>query len=438
MPRLIREIKVEHLFGRYDYFIPLGGEAAKGSSQMSLLYGDNGTGKTTILNLVFHLLSSDLRRGHKTRIASVPFRSFSVTFSDQTVISASRPSGDLTGNFDLGLSLSGTPSETARVEVDPESGAVPSRLVSSEAVALLNKISRFAPKVFYLGDGRTLESDTLPRRDTNARTTMRSRIVHHSTDEDFVIVERGVNEQREAVLQESIGRTQQQLYVELARASTRGEADARQIYTDVLRSIASANTAPDVSADEKARLEKELKELEDISEKFAEFDLGSAFNATPLAESLSSADERTLPVVVEVLRSFLNGQRARLSALDALYEKMHDFVATTNGYLTDKTVELDISKGLTISIPGGDLNPGHLSSGEQHLLLLFLNMFTSSDQSRLFIIDEPELSLNVKWQRDLVDSLLDLTQNAPCQFLLATHSIELLSKHREYVTQLKP
>ena len=256
-------------------------------------------------------------------------------------------------------------------------------------------------------------------------------------DDDVIFVEHGPNEQREIVLQESIGRTQQQLYVELARASTRGEADARQIYANILRSIASANALPDVIVAEKTLLENELKELEDISEKFAEFDLGSAIDAAPLAESLSSADELTLPVVVQVLRSFLNGQRARLSALDVLYKKMHNFVATANGYLTDKTIELDVSKGLTIRIPDGELNPALLSSGEQHLLLLFLNVFTSNDQSRLFIIDEPELSLNVKWQRGLVDSLLALTQNAPCQFLLATHSIELLSKHRKYVTQLR-
>ena len=300
---------------------------------------------------------------------------------------------------------------------------------------LLRKISSLVPDVFYLGDDRTLQNDTLPMRET--RIT-RSRMAPHSPDYDWLIVDHGLHEQREMALHESITRTQQQLYVELARASTRGEADARQIYANILHSIASASASPTVIWDERALLEKELEELEGISEKFAEFDLGSAIDAAPLAESLSSADELTLPIVVQVLRSFLNDQRARLSALDVLYKKMHNFVATTNEYLTDKTLELDISKGLTIRIPGGELDPALLSSGEQHLLLLLLNVFTAGEQPRLFIIDEPELSLNVKWQRQLVDSLLGLTQNTPCQFLLATHSIELLSKHREYVRRLKP
>ena len=402
---------------------------------MSLLYGDNGAGKTTILNLVFHLLSSDLFRGHKTHIAKVPFRTFSVTFSDGTIISASRPDGDLTGDFELRLSLRGDQPVSVMVEIDLEAGGGPSRLMPPNLETLLRKISSLVPDVFYLGDDRTLKNDTLPMPDT--RIT-RSRMAPHSPDYDWLIVDHGLHEQREMALRESIIRTQQQLYVELARASTRGEADARQIYANILHSIASASASPTVIWDERALLEKELEELEGISEKFVEFDLGSAIDAAPLAESLSSADELTLPIVVQVLRSFLNDQRARLSALDVLYKKMHNFVATTNEYLTDKTLELDISKGLTIRIPGGELDPALLSSGEQHLLLLLLNVFTAGEQPRLFIIDEPELSLNVKWQRQLVDSLLGLTQNTPCQFLLATHSIELLSKHREYVRRLKP
>ena len=307
--------------------------------------------------------------------------------------------------------------------------------LSPDLEALLRKISGSVPDVFYLGDDRTIESDTLPRP---ARGIIRSRITPDLDDEDFFIGPHSLKEQRELVLQEAIDRAQQQIYVELARASTRGEANARQIYADVLHSIVSANVSPDVDVDEKTPLEQELKEIEDISQRFAEFELGSAIDTAPLTESLFSADEQTLPIVVQVLRSFLNGQRARLDALEVLYENMHTFVATINGYLTDKSIELHVSKGLTIRIPGGELDPALLSSGERHLLLLFLNVFTSSNQSRLFIIDEPELSLNVKWQRELVDSLLGLTKNSTCQFLLATHSIELLSKHEKYVTQLIP
>jgi predicted ATPase len=54
----------------------------------------------------------------------------------------------------------------------------------------------------------------------------------------------------------------------------------------------------------------------------------------------------------------------------------------------------------------------------------------------VFIIDEPELSLNVKWQRMLVSSLLAAAKDAQMQFVLATHSIELLARYNAYVVEL--
>ena len=311
---------------------------------------------------------------------------------------------------------------------------MPPSIQPPDLAPLLQRISALAPAVFYLGDDRTLVSDTLPRNETSPR---RRRILHNGDDEVRIDVDHGISESRETVLNESIRRTQQQLYVELAHASTRGEADARQIYAEILGSIASASESLASEPDRKSDLELDLRELEKISQEFEAFELGTAIDAAPLLESLSRADELTMPIVTQVLRSFLNGQRARLNALEVLYRKMRDFVSISNEYLTDKRLELDITKGVSIQITDGELEPSLLSSGEQHLLLLFLNVFTSSDQSRLFLIDEPELSLNVKWQRQLVDSLVDLTHNTQCQFLLATHSIELLSKHKDHVVNLK-
>ena len=425
---------MHRLFGRYDYEIILGSRADSEVPQMSLLYGDNGTGKTTILNLIFHLLSSDLGRVHKTLIANVPFQDFTVTFSDQTMVFASRNADTLTGAFDLGLRPCNGPDETARIEVEPETGRALSSLAPPELAPLLQRISSFVPAVFYLGDDRTLESDTLPVHDSGLR---RRKILHHGDEEMRIESDPRLSDPRETALNESIRRTQQQLYVELAHASTRGEANARQIYAEILESIASTSQSSDTQPDRKPDLEGDLRELENISKEFESFELGPAIDAAPLLDSLSRADELTLPIVTQVLGSFLNGQRARLNALDVLYRKMHDFVSISNEYLTDKRLALDITKGISIQITDGELDPSLLSSGEQHLLLLFLNIFNSSDQARLFIIDEPELSLNVKWQRQLVDSLVELTRNSQCQFLLATHSIELLSKHKDYVVKLK-
>ena len=52
--------------------------------------------------------------------------------------------------------------------------------------------------------------------------------------------------------------------------------------------------------------------------------------------------------------------------------------------------------------------------------------------------DEPEISLNVKWQRRLVRALLDCIRGSRVQLVFATHSIELLAQHKTNVIKLSP
>jgi ABC-type glutathione transport system ATPase component len=113
------------------------------------------------------------------------------------------------------------------------------------------------------------------------------------------------------------------------------------------------------------------------------------------------------------------------------------FINTLNGLLNDKSVSFKLSGGFIIENKlGVKLDPAQLSSGEQQLILLFCYILTERDQQCVFMIDEPEISLNVKWQRQLISSLLQLTEGAKVQFILASHSLELLSQHRNRVVKL--
>lgn len=70
-----------------------------------------------------------------------------------------------------------------------------------------------------------------------------------------------------------------------------------------------------------------------------------------------------------------------------------------------------------------------LSSGEKQLLILMAHARFGSVKGRTFIVDEPELSLHMRWQEMLVDALIEGNQDN--QFIFATHSPEIVGYHVE-------
>ncbi len=61
-----------------------------------------------------------------------------------------------------------------------------------------------------------------------------------------------------------------------------------------------------------------------------------------------------------------------------------------------------------------------LSKGEKQILVLLLLAFIYSKDSRVFILDEPDLSLHVDWQKNIIASMVQLSPES--QFIIATHS----------------
>ena len=75
-PLSIVSIEVEQLFGRYNYTLSKKDIDGEVDSSLMIIYGDNGSGKTTILKLLFHLLSP--HPGHRKFLTQIPFSKFSL------------------------------------------------------------------------------------------------------------------------------------------------------------------------------------------------------------------------------------------------------------------------------------------------------------------------------------------------------------------------
>jgi len=138
-----------------------------------------------------------------------------------------------------------------------------------------------------------------------------------------------------------------------------------------------------------------------------------------------------------VLRPYLEGHAARLDALNELQQVINSFVALLSSFYSHKKATVHLEKGLSLRADTGqELDPANLSSGEKQLLLLFCNAISSRQNKTVLMIDEPEISLNVRWQRELIPALLTCMSGTAFQIVIATHSVELLARYRDCVTPL--
>ncbi|MBO4487232.1 MAG: ATP-binding protein [Bacteroidaceae bacterium] len=73
---------------------------------------------------------------------------------------------------------------------------------------------------------------------------------------------------------------------------------------------------------------------------------------------------------------------------------------------------------------GQRLTPYRLSSGEKQMLIILLTVLLQCGQPYVLLMDEPEASLHVEWQQQLVGIIRKL--NPKAQIILTTHSPALI------------
>jgi len=152
--------------------------------------------------------------------------------------------------------------------------------------------------------------------------------------------------------------------------------------------------------------------------------------------TLSPEDKNEIESAIKRVREGNSGHEARdkylayfFSRLLEIYlslaeseDNIRRLAETCNRYLEGKTLHYDDSsfEAYIADEEGEPLSWTVLSSGEKQVASLFTHLFLSKNNEQAVIIDEPELSLSVIWQMNL---LPDIANSQNCKLLIAvTHS----------------
>lgn len=140
-----------------------------------------------------------------------------------------------------------------------------------------------------------------------------------------------------------------------------------------------------------------------------------------------------------ILTVYYQDMRKKLESLNSISDRIVLFKnMITNKFGTKKEICINKDNGIVIvqKPTNKKVELRFLSSGEQQELVLLYNLIFKGEEEKLILIDEPEISLNVSWQRDFLGDLKKIVEINKFSILIATHSPQIINDNWDLVETL--
>lgn len=412
-----------------------------------IIVGENGSGKTTVLRIIYNILSRNWLQLFEEDFAQIVLEAQ----EDSLCIKAE----DVQGLEDYFVNVKRDFQELAPYSVVNDILRYCGEMTTPEKLLEACKVYRF-PEVYESHIKRIIEHkvDKLPLKIRKASewikkyndypiiylpTYRRSERYHQDKDYldsrirrhrgyDMLISDIEVAKEGMRDVDETIRARIEAIRNEYARSSS--ELNAKCFKGILTREYDSVQTPEDIIKSE--TLQKEYYEdLDSISTIF------NSINGTEFyLENTKQIEEQLLQLLAKggqyddydkIVVYFYQMLIERYEHMKKIEEPLEAFIYACNKYLTNKKIqyspnnyryEVVLEQGNDVKKRIIDLN--HLSSGEKQLVALFSYIYLSNQDKCMVIIDEPELSLSVEWQQNILE---DVKRSGKCgSLIVATQS----------------
>ncbi|MCQ3814988.1 MAG: AAA family ATPase [Acidimicrobiaceae bacterium] len=446
--RKIVQITVNGLLGRFDHSIEF-----NPTWRLLILHGPNGVGKTHLLELIHAVFSQ--RYG---RLARIPFRSVEFTFDDNCKIEISRNSAEhsplpLEHPYELRKVHESTAELFLNLTV-PAAEPIKHQFTLSlraEDRRLFSRLEREYPveQIGYdlwidHGTGEQLESYEILERygashmiEPNfSDMPLEMTEVFEGQNVHLIDTQRLLNPSRR-------GRRHRRGYGFRQSTVVTYAEDLSRRLGEALASNSRTSQQLDRSFPERLFRDIPTTETEhQLRETYAQqLELRSRLADVAI---LDSSTDLELPINEladwqrKVLATYLEDAAAKLQTFQPLLDKLELLRDIVNKRFLFKNLHFDREKGFAISDENTDasLDPKLLSSGEQHELILMYDLLMNVKEGALVLIDEPEISLHVAWQKAFLDDLDRVASLTTLRFIIATHSPQIIGGRWDQAVEL--
>jgi energy-coupling factor transporter ATP-binding protein EcfA2 len=427
MNHYLKKATITGLWGmNTEFSIPL-------DRKFNFLIGRNGTGKTTVINLIAAVLTGDFERLDKIQFSRVFISLASADSRKRPSIEVVKIQKPNLPYFDISYRIKTSASAEASIydldaleEERMYRGAPPRMLrerVFREKFLYIQRQLENLVGVSWLSVHRQTEVDKVGNDERRSPMSAIDAKLQNMTNllvRYFSRLASGFSEETKAFQKASF----------LSLTSPQKESNVRSF----VRSI-------DIEAERKALTS--VFEVLGVEQKQFERQLDQ------LGKELLAARKPFLehaPITLQHLSAVFNSYRAHMlvqlyEGLQAkrktIFEPTDKFLKVVNSLITPRKEasislqnELIVKNGAGIKIEMEDL-----SSGEKQLLIILGQALLQESAPVVYIADEPELSLHVEWQEKLTLAISEINPNA--QIVFATHSPDIVGPHQDKIIDME-
>jgi len=178
----------------------------------------------------------------------------------------------------------------------------------------------------------------------------------------------------------------------------------------------------------------ELEKLQEKRDQLVSVGLLSESASEPITQTQVLNDKD----VNQILAIYVKDTKQKLSVFDQTHDRIKLFKQIIDQHFSFKSIEIDSKDGFYSrdNDTGENIPLSELSSGEQHELVLIYDLLFRVTEGATILIDEPELSLHVVWQKLFITDLQEIQELKKMKVFIATHSPQIINDRWDLVQEL--
>lgn len=423
----IKQIYLSKLYGIYNHRITLDNDG------LTIIHGANGVGKTAVLKCLKYIFDWDLEG-----LSQIPFRLCRVETDNGFIISAERSprlteknKGTYKGGIEVTIQRPDGNLEHAH-SLDTKMLEFSETLAESKP--WLSKLRRGLWK--DLRDGSLVEAhdviaEYIPgtkkkkKNNTTFFDEFRSSLPVKIIDTHRLSGITNDNKNGAKVLDCAADMVRQIKTVNAEYAKRAQELDQ----TFPHRLIMESQTRYGV-----AEVKKRLASFEARQAQLSAIGLLATVEGPVLPSDIDALSNAKL----EAISLFVQDSEKKLDSFNELAIRCTALLKLIETKFINKRLAIRKDDGLVVldSFYGNPIPIEALSSGEQHEIVITYELLFKTPANTLLLIDEPEISLHVAWQKTFIEDLKYVSNIVGFEALVATHSPFIVGDHYEIMQAL--